>query len=85
MENTNNKTYKRQDRSVPDNVRKQISNSLKSYNLNHPRGKASEGSKWSQNISNGLKADTGGYWSHIKQKDKGGEEGSDTTIQDIML
>ncbi len=84
MENTNNKTYKRQDRSVPDNVRKQISNSLKSYNLNHPRGKASEGSKWSQNISNGLKADTGGYWSHIKKKEQG-EEGSDTTIQDIML
>ena len=34
---------------------KKISDSLKRYNATHPRGKASDGSLWSQKISNGQK------------------------------
>jgi hypothetical protein len=75
MENDVQKTYKRQSRAVPTQVRKKISDSLKSYNQNHPRGKASDGSQWSQNISNGLRADTGGYWSHIEPVHQDGETG----------
>lgn len=82
MENTNQKQYKRTERSVPDQVRQKISNSLKQYNEIHPRGKASEGSEWATNISRALRSDTGGYWSKIKPK--GGETGSDTTIDDIL-
>ena len=80
---SNQKVYKRTDRSVPEIVRKKISDSLKQYNQNNPRGKASEGSAWSQNISRSLRTDTGGYWSHIRPPK--GEEGSNTTIDDIML
>ena len=82
MENNVPKTYKRQSRVVPTPVRKKISDSLKNYNQNHPRGKASDGSQWSQNISKGLRADTGGYWSHIEP----GRQDSDgaTGLADIM-
>lgn len=84
MENTTNnqnKQYKRQDRSVSPEVAQKISNSLKSYNASHPRGKAPE-SQWSQRISDGMKTSTGGYWSKIPQKNVG-QDG--TTIEDIML
>jgi len=64
------KEYKRVDRSVPTLVRQQISRSLKSYNATHPRGKAADGSEWSQRISNGLRNK---YWSKIpKQKNDNG-------------
>ena len=62
------KQYKRQDRACPPMVKDKISQSLKQYNSNHPRGKASDGSEWSQNISDGLK----NYWGKIpKQKSDG--------------
>ena len=72
------KQYKRQDRSVSPETAQKISNSLKTYNATHPRPKS-----WCRAISDGLKADTGGYWSHIKPKDNVGQDG--TTIEDIML
>ena len=62
---SNGKQYKRRDRSVSPETAQKISSSLKSYNATHPRGKASDGSQWSKRISDSLKADTGGYWSHI--------------------
>lgn len=72
------KQYKRQDRSVSPETAQKISNSLKTYNATHPRPET-----WCKKISDGLKADTGGYWSHIKPKDNVGQDG--TTIEDIML
>ena len=81
MENTvtnNQKQYKRQDRSVSPETAQKISASLKAYNATHPRN-----SQWCKKISDGLKADTGGYWAHIKPKDNVGQDG--TTIEDIML
>lgn len=82
MENittTNNqKQYKRQDRSVSPETAHKISQSLKSYNATHPRPDI-----WCKRISDGLKAETGGYWSHIKPKKDVGQDG--TTIEDIML
>ncbi len=77
MENTSQKQYKRQDRSVSPETAQKISSSLKAFNATHPRN-----SQWCKKISDGLKAETGGYWSHIKPKKA---EGQDTTIQDIML
>lgn len=65
---SNNQQYKRRDRSVSPETAQKISNSLKSYNATHPRGKASDGSIWSQRISDSLKSDTGGYWSRIPAK-----------------
>lgn len=41
---TGNQQYKRRDRSVSPETAQKISNSLKSYNATHPRGKASDGS-----------------------------------------
>lgn len=67
---TGNKQYKRRDRSVSPETAQKISNSLKSYNATHPRGKASDGSLWSQRISDSLKSDTGGYWSKIPSNPK---------------
>ena len=51
----NGKQYKRTSRSVSPEVSKKISDSLKRYNATHPRGKASDGSQWSQKISQGQK------------------------------
>lgn len=51
----NGMQYKRTSRSVSPETAKKISNSLKNYNATHPRGKASDGSEWSQKISNGQK------------------------------
>lgn len=65
---TGNQQYKRRDRSVSPETAQKISNSLKSYNATHPRGKASDGSQWSKRISDSLKANTGGYWSRIPAK-----------------
>ena len=62
---SNGKQYKRRDRSVSPETAQKISSSLKSYNATHPRGKASDGSQWSQRISDSLKSETGGYWSKI--------------------
>lgn len=62
------KQYKRTNRSVSPETAQKISNSLKSYNATHPRGKASDGSVWSKRISDSLKSDTGGYWSRIPAK-----------------
>ena len=65
---TSNQQYKRRDRSVSPETAQKISSSLKSYNATHPRGKASDGSLWSQRISDSLKSETGGYWSRIPAK-----------------
>ena len=65
---TSNQQYKRRDRSVSPETAQKISNSLKSYNATHPRGKASDGSQWSKRISDSLKASEGGYWSRIPTK-----------------
>ena len=62
---TGNKQYKRRDRSVSPETAQKISNSLKSYNATHPRGKASDGSQWSKRISDSLKSQ---YWSSIPPK-----------------
>lgn len=51
----NGKQYKRTSRSVSFETAQKISNSLKNYNATHPRGKASDGSEWSQKISDGQK------------------------------
>ena len=62
---TGNQHYKRRDRSVSPETAQKISNSLKSYNATHPRGKASDGSQWSKRISDSLKNN---YWSSIPPK-----------------
>ena len=62
---TTNPQYKRRDRSVSPETAQKISNSLKSYNATHPRGKASDGSQWSKRISDSLKNN---YWSSIPPK-----------------
>ena len=62
---TTNQQYKRRDRSVSPETAQKISNSLKSYNATHPRGKASDGSQWSKRISDSLKNN---YWSTIPPK-----------------
>ncbi len=74
----NQKQYKRSDRSVSPETAQKISRSLKSYNATHPRPE-----QWRKKISDGLKADTGGYWSKIPLKKETRQDG--TTIQDIML
>ena len=56
------KTYKRQDRSVSPETAQKISKSLKSYNATHPRSP-----EWCKKISDGLRSDSGGYWSKIPQ------------------
>lgn len=56
-----NKQYKRQTREVPQNVRDKISASLRG------RKKSAE---HCQAISDGLKAETGGYWSKIPKKNE---------------
>ena len=68
------KKYKRTNRSVSPETAQKISNSLKSYNATHPRGKASDGSLWSKRISDSLKSDTGGYWSRIPAKKQDGQD-----------
>ena len=83
MDNTvittnNQKQYKRTDRSVSPETAQKISQSLKSYNATHPRPE-----QWRKRISDGLKADTGGYWSKIPPKKETGQDG--TTIEDIMM
>ena len=62
---TTNQQYKRRDRSVSPETAQKISNSLKSWNATHPRGKASDGSEWSKRISDSLKNN---YWSSIPPK-----------------
>ena len=56
-----NKQYKRQTREVPQNVRDMISASL--------RGRA-KSAEHCRAISDGLKAETGGYWSKIPKSDE---------------
>ena len=75
---TQNRTYKRQDRSVSPETAQKISQSLKSYNANHPRNP-----EWCKRISDGLRADTGGYWSHIAPAPKDGE--GEIGFDDIIL
>lgn len=53
------KEYKRKTREVPQTVRDKISASLKGREKS-PEHRA--------NISKGLRADTGGYWSRIQKK-----------------
>lgn len=67
------KQYKRQNRSVPQNVRDKISASLK--------GKK-KSAEHCEHISQSLRADTGGYWSHIK---KATPDPDKATINDIMM
>lgn len=50
------KDYKRKDRSVSPETRRKISNALKNR---------SKSEVHKQHISDALKAETGGYWSHI--------------------
>lgn len=76
MDTNNQKQYKRQDRSVSPETAKKISDSLKAYNATHPRPDS-----WRKRISDNLRADTGGYWSHIPLKKKEDE----VSIEDIML
>ena len=82
MENittTNNqKQYKRQDRSVSPETAQKISNSLKTYNATHPRPDI-----WCKRISDGLKADTGGYWSKVPPNQDVGQDG--TTMDDLVF
>ena len=79
--NTNQKTYKRQDRSVSPATAQKISNSLKSYNATHPRPEI-----WRKRISDGLSSETGGYWSKIKPKKTEDGDGTDgTTMDDLVL
>ena len=73
---TTNPQYKRRDRSVSPETAQKISNSLKSYNATHPRGKAADGSQWSKRISDSLKNN---YWSSIPPKK---QEGQDMPPQD---
>ena len=70
---TTNPQYKRRDRSVSPETAQKISNSLKSYNATHPRGKASDGSQWSKRISDSLKNN---YWSSIPPKKNSDEVNS---------
>ena len=74
MENTGQKNYKRQDRSVSPETAQKISNSLKSYNATHPRNP-----QWCQKIADGVH----GYWEQIPQRKK--DDGEHATIDDIML
>ncbi len=78
MDNTGQKNYKRLDRSVSKETAKKISNSLKTYNATHPRPDS-----WRKRISDGLRSDTGGYWSHIPPRKT--DDGEHATIEDIML
>ena len=57
----NKKNYKRQTREMPDAVKQKISAAL--------RGKKKSISHCIA-ISNGLKAETGGYWSKIPKNNK---------------
>ena len=61
-----NRTYKRQDRSVSPETASKISSSLKSYNATHPRD-----DNWCKLISAGLQK----YWSQIPPapQSEGGE------------
>lgn len=68
------KQYKRQERSVDELTKQKISRSLKQFNSNHPRGKASDGSEWSQKISDGLKNK---YWCNIPKLKRDGEMDAD--------
>ena len=77
METTNQKTYKRQDRSVSPETAQKISASLKAYNAVNPRNP-----EWCEKISNSLKADTGGYWSRITPKSP---EQDGETFDDVLL
>ena len=64
------KEYKRKSREVPQQVRDKISASLAG------RKKTPE---HCANISKGLRADTGGYWSHISKV-----SGDNTTVEDLL-
>lgn len=73
------KNYKRKDRSVSPEAAQKISNSLKTYNVAHPRGTAASGSAWARAIQQGVKD----YWSKVPPKKDSGQDG--TKIEDIML
>ena len=75
---TEPKQYLRRDRSVSPQTAKKISASLKTYNATHPRSE-----EWCKRISDGLRTDTGGYWSKIPPKKTG--DGEHATIDDIVL
>lgn len=64
MENTQEKQYKRVDRSVSPETRQRISQALtgKPKTMQHRKA-----------ISRSLRADTGGYWSHIPPAPKDDE------------
>ncbi len=76
MENTQEKQYKRQDRSVSPETRQKISQALTG------RPKSPE---HRQAISNSLRADTGGYWSHIKPAPKDDDSDGEIGMADIIL
>ena len=64
------KEYKRKNREVPQAVRDKISASLKGREKS-PEHRA--------NISKGLRADTGGYWSRIPKV-----SGDNTGVEDLV-
>lgn len=55
------KNYKRQTREMPQEVKDKISASLRGRAKNYSHRMA---------ISDGMKAETGGYWSHIPPKNQ---------------
>lgn len=78
MENTKNtqqKQYKRVDRSVSPSTREKISQAL----MNKPKSPEHRAA-----ISRSLKADTGGYWSHIPPAPKDDDDGQ-LGMADIVL
>lgn len=74
MENTIQKTYKRQDRSVSPETAQKISNSLKSYNATHPRNP-----EWCQKIADGVHD----YWQQIPQRKK--EDGGGAPMDGVFV
>ena len=76
MDTAQQKTYKRQDRSVSPEVAQKISNGLRSFNATHPRP-----DEWKKKQSEGLKA----YWEQIPPKQSETDNGEETTWDDIVL
>lgn len=75
------KIYKRKDRSVSPEVRQKISQSL----TGKPKSETHKA-----HISQSLRADTGGYWSHIPAAPEKNNQGQvrqqgGTTMDDILL
>ena len=75
MENSQQKQYKRVDRTVSPETRKKISQAL----VNRPKSPEHKAA-----ISRSLRADTGGYWSRIPPVHTD-DNGDGTGMEDIVL